>query len=121
MENQDSVSWAIWNKYWPKKTKDEKAEETPECSETAETTENVQEESVDYNKFYSKFIQRALDTIGNKFAIIQNRINNHGVFSQIEKIRSITGYIDMLQKCWAWCSKLKSRTRRKRKMTKQTQ
>ena len=115
MENQDSVSWAIWNKYWPKKTKDEKAEETPESSETAETTENVQEESVDYNKFYSKFIQRALDTIGNKFAIIQNRIDNHGVFSQIEKIRSITGYIDMLQKMLSLVQQIEEQDKKKKK------
>ena len=60
----------------PKKTKGEKAEET---------TENVHEDSMDYNKFYSKFIQRALDTIGDKFDLIQNHIDNHGVFSQIEK------------------------------------
>ena len=55
-----------------KKTKDEKAEET---------TENVHEESVDYNKLYSKFIQRALDTIGDKFDLIQNHIDNYGMFS----------------------------------------
>ena len=90
----------------PKKTKDEKAEET---------TENVCEESVDYNKFYSKFIQRALDTIGDKFDLIQNRIDNHGVFSQIEKIRSITGYINMLQKIFTLVQQIEEKDKRKKK------
>ena len=81
-----------------KRTKGEKADKTPEHSEAEETTENAQEESVDYNKFYSKFIQRALYTIGNKFDIIQNCVDKHGVLSQIEKIRSMTEYMGMLQK-----------------------
>ena len=72
-----------------KRTKDE---------ETDEMTEKAQEESVDYNKFYSKFIQRALGTTGDKFDIIQDSIDNHGMGCQIENIRSITEYIDLLQK-----------------------
>ena len=101
----------------PKKTKGEKAEETPEGSEAEETTENVQEESADYNKFYSKFIQRALDTIGDKFDIIQNPIDNYGVFShiQIEKIRSITGYTDMLQKILTLVQQIKEQDKKKKK------
>ena len=90
----------------PKKTKDKKAEET---------IENVREESVDYNKFYSKFIQRAVDTIGDKFDLIQNRIDNHGVFSQIEKIRSITGYINMLQKIFTLVQQIEEKDKRKKK------
>ena len=90
----------------PKKIKGENAEET---------TENVQEESVDYNKFYSKFIQRSLDTIGDKFDMIQNRIDNHGVFSQIEKIRSITGYIDKLQKMLSLVQQIEEKDKKKKK------
>ena len=90
----------------PKKTKGEKAEET---------TENVHEESVDYNKFYSKFIHRALDTTGDKFDLIQNCIDNHGVFSQIEKIRSITGYIDMLQKIFTLVQQIEEKDKRRKK------
>ena len=96
----------------PKETKGEKAEETAESSEAEETTENVQG-SVDYNKFYSKFIQRALDTIRDKFDFIQNHIDNHGVFSQIEKIRSITGYIDMLQKIFTVVQQIEEKDKRK--------
>ena len=90
----------------PKKIKGKEAEET---------TENAQEESVDYNKFYSKFIHRALDTIGDKFDIIQNRIDNHGVFSQIEKTRSITGYIDMLQKMLSLVQQIEEKDKKKKK------
>ena len=90
----------------PKKTKDEKTEET---------TENVQEESVDYNKFCRKFIQRALNTIGDKFDLIQNCIDNHGVFSQIEKIRSIAGYIDMLQETLSLVKQIEEQDKKKEK------
>ena len=102
----------------PKKTKYEKAEETPESSKAEETTGNVQEESVDYNKFYSKFIQRALNTVGDKFDLIQNRVDNYGMFSQIEKIRSFTGYIDMLQKTLSLVQQIEEQDN---EMTKQTQ
>ena len=90
----------------PKKTKGEKVEET---------TENVQEESVDYNEFYSKFIKRTLDTIRGKFDLIQNCIDNHGVFSQIERIRDITGYIDMLQKIFTLVQQIEEKDKRKKK------
>ena len=96
----------------PKKTKDEKAEEIAESSEAEETTEKVQEESVDYNKFYSKFYS-SLNTIGDKFDLIKNRIDNN--FSQTEKIRSITGYIDMLQKTLSLVQQLEEQDKKKKK------
>ena len=70
---------------------------------------------MDYNKFYSKFIQRALNTTGDKFDLIQNRIDNHGVFSQIEKIRSITGYIDMLQNMLSLVQQIEEQDKKKKK------
>ena len=96
----------------PKKTKDEKAEETAESSKFVETTEKVQEESVDYNKFYSKFYS-SLNTIGDKFDLIQKRIDNN--FSQTEKIRSTTGYIDMLQKMHSLVQQLEEQDKKKKK------
>ena len=91
----------------PKKAKDEKAEET---------TENVQEESVDYDEFYSKFSQRALDTIRNKFDLIQNHIDKvNGLFHQIEMIRCITGYIDMLQNIFTLVQQIEEKDKRKKK------
>ena len=99
----------------PKKPKYEKAEETHESSKAEETMGNVQEESVDYNKFYSKFIQRALNTIGDKFDLIQNRVDNYGMVSQIEMIRSITGYIDVLQKIFTLMQQIEEKDKRIKK------
>ena len=90
----------------PKKAKDEKAEEM---------TENVQEESVDYNGFYSKFSQRALDTIGNQFDLIQNCIDDHGMFSQTERIRRTTWYIDILQKTFTLVQQIEEKDKRIKK------
>ena len=77
--------------------------------------ENAQEESVDYNKFYNKFILRALNTIRDKFDFIQDCVDNHGVVSQIENIRSATGYIDMLQKMLILVQQIEMKDRRKQK------
>ena len=70
---------------------------------------------MDYNKFYSKFIQRALGTIGDKFDIIQDSIDNHGVACQIEKIRIMTAYIDMLQKIFTLVQQIEAKDKRKKK------
>ena len=90
----------------PKKTKYEKSEEA---------TGNVQEESVGYNKLYSTFSQRALDTIRNQFAIIHNWIDDHGMFSQTERIRLTTGYIDMLQKIFTLVQQIEEKDKRIKK------
>ena len=67
---------------------------------------------MDYNKFYSKF-NSSLNTIGDKFDLIQNRIDNN--FSQTENIRSITGYIDMLQKMLSLVQQLEEQDKKKKK------
>ena len=70
---------------------------------------------MDYNQFYGKFIQKALDTNGNKFDLIQNRIDNHGVSHQTEMIRSFMGYIDMLQKIFTLVQQIEEKDKRKKK------
>ena len=98
-----------------KRTKGEKANKTPKSTEADETMENAQEESVDYKKFYNEFIPRALNTIRDKFDFIQDRIDKHGMVSQIENIRSVTGYIDMLQKMLILVQQIEMKDRRKQK------
>ena len=70
---------------------------------------------MDYNEFYSKFIQRALDTIRGKFDLIQNCIDDHGMLSQIERIRDITGNVDMLQKIFTLVQQIEEKDKRKKK------
>ena len=96
----------------PKKTKGEKAEETAESSEAEETMENAQEESVDYNKLYSKFIQRALDTIGDKFNWLQDCIARHGVNYNSKNFRNFVEYMGMLQKVLTLVQQLEDNDRK---------
>ena len=80
-----------------------------------QTTENVHEESVDYNKFYSKFIQKALDTIRKKFDLIQHHIGNGLFHWHIEKIRIMNEYIDMLQRIFTLVQQIEVKDKRKKK------
>ena len=86
----------------PKKAKDEKAEEM---------TENVQEESVDYNEFYSNFSQRALDTIGNQFDLIQIALTTMACLVKLKGLNALLGTLICCKRYLPWCSKLKRRTR----------
>ena len=70
---------------------------------------------MDYNEFYSNFIQRALDTIRGKFDLSQNCIDDHGMLSQIERIRDITGNVDMLQKIFTPVQQIEEKDKRKKK------
>ena len=67
-----------------------------ETLEQQSTYEEV-DSKVFYEEFHKEFSLRALDTIGNKFDHIQNRMDHQGLSYQTEMIRSVTEYMGMLQ------------------------
>ena len=83
--------------------------------ETKNTMENAQEDSVEYNKFYSEFTPRALYTIWNIFDFFQACVDHHGVNDQMENIRNSTQCIDMLQKIFTLVQQIEEKDKRKKK------
>ena len=83
-----------------------------ETLERQSTYEEV-DSKVFYEEFHKEFL-RALDTIGNRFDHIQNRINNQGVSCQTEMIRSVTGYIDMLQQIFTLVQQMEENDKRRK-------
>ena len=71
-------------------------------------------EEVDSKVFYEEFDKelslRALDTIGNRFDHIENR----AVSCQTEMIRSVTGYIDMLQQIFTLVQQMEENDKRRK-------
>ena len=76
--------------------------------------ENAQEDSVEYNKFYSEFTPRALYTIWNIFDFIQAHVDTIGVHDQVDNIRNSTQCIDMLQKIFTLVQQIEEKDKRKK-------
>ena len=63
-------------------------------SEAKNTMENAQEDS----EYRSEFTLRVHNTLSHNLDFIQTHIENHGMQDQINNIRNVTQYINMLQK-----------------------
>ena len=82
------------------------------------TMENAQEDS----EYHSEFSLRVHNTLSYNLDFIQTHVENYGMQDQINNIRSVTQYIDMLQKMLTLGQQMEEQdNREKKKMTKQTQ
>ena len=85
-------------------------------AEAKNTMENTQEESVVYNKFYSDFTPRALNTIGIHFDLIQRKFDDYyTIQSEIGNIRLFAEYIDMLQKMFSLVQQMEGIDKKEKK------
>ena len=77
--------------------------------EQQSTYEEV-DSKVFYEEFHKELSLRALDTIGNRF----DHIENWAVSCQAEMIRSVTGYIDMLQQIFTLVQQMEENDKRRK-------
>ena len=105
----------------PKKTKGEKAEETAESSEAEETMENAQEESVDILSSTASSSREHWIPLGTSLVSSKITLTTMACLVKLKRLEALLGTLTCFKRYLPWCSKLKRRTRGKRKMTKQTQ
>ena len=89
-------------------------------SEAKDRMENAREDS----EYHSEFTLRVHNTLSYNLDFIQTHIENYGMQDQINNIRSVTQYIDMLQKTLTLGQQMEEQDNREKKkkwMTKQTQ
>ena len=79
-----------------------KTKETLESSEAEETIENAEKEKVNYHYWYSEFAPRALTAITYEFDGVQDVIVIYcdGVINNIQKIRYLAEYVDVLHRMY---------------------
>ena len=80
-------------------------------SEAKDTMENAQEDS----EYHSEFTLRVHNTLSYNLDFIQTHVENYGIQDQINNIRSVTQYIDMLQKMLTLGQQMEEQDNREKK------